>query len=569
MSQVAPNGTVRLLANVPLDPNHEDTLWFDSKQSQLNYFLGITPVAVMNSCTRVRDGVVAFNIGEDAIRNCNYMLFQNQNFSDRWFFAYIIHTEYRNNNLTYVYYKIDAMQSYGNEITLMDCFVERENTATDGMFEHLIDEGFRVSEYVKNDALGDIYTFGEMDVIVFSGSDYENQGTVQDPDYVPVTSDCMSWQGFLNGLSPRVFHVMDNQGYWDNSEIARMTEWIDHMTELQQGDAIIGAIMFPKDMIAYGSDAMHYPITPKTLMINRVSATSKLDGYTPKNKKLYNSPFCINVLGCSDGQLEVLQPEYLGDNAYVEILANVSMTPSIMAMVEDYRGKQDSWEHTISFDAFPQVAMSLDGYKAWVASGGLARLQLNTVTSATRDIVNIGMGAVKTASGQGLYSANAQFGTESGMEKGISMGKSGIGQIAEGTLSLAEDLGNYMITMDVAKTLPPNTKGHVNTSVLMAYAYLRFYTEQRTINADVAKSIDNYFTMFGYKVNTVKKPTLHNRSRFTYVKCRGAKVEGGAPSEIITEIEAILDRGCRFWADHEHIGDYDYATNTPLGNNAT
>lgn len=566
MSQVAPNGTVRLLANVPLDPNHEDTLWFDSKQSQLNYFLGITPVAVMNSCTRVRDGVVAFNIGEDAIRNCNYMLFQNQNFSDRWFFAYILRTEYRNNNLTYVYYKIDAMQTYGNDITLMDCFVERENTATDGMFEHLIDEGFRVSEYVKNDAVTEVHDFGIMDVIVFSGSDYENRGTVEDPDYVPVISACKSWQGFLNGLSPRVFHVMDNNGNWDDSEIDRMTEWINHMTELQQGNAIVGAIMFPKDMIAYGSDAMHYAITPKSLMINRVGVGDKLDGYTPKNKKLYNSPFCVNIFGCSDGQVEVLQPEYLGDNAYIEILANVSMTPSIMGIVEDYKGRQDNWEHTISFDAFPQVAMSLDGYKAWVASGGLARLNLNTATSVVKDTVNIVSGIANTVSGQDLFVTSNKGSAEE--LKGISQGWSGVTQAIGGVADLVSDVGNAMITMDVAKTLPPSLKGHSNTSILMAYLYLRFFTEQRTIKSDVAKSIDNYFTMFGYKVNTVKKPTLHNRSRFTYVKCRGAKVEGGAPSEIITEIEAILDRGCRFWADHEHIGDYDYATNAPLGNNA-
>ena len=77
MSQVAPNGQVRLLQNVPLDDKYEDTLWFDSPQSQANYFLNLTPVHTMYNATRIRDGVISVDVNEDVIRHCNYLMFQN------------------------------------------------------------------------------------------------------------------------------------------------------------------------------------------------------------------------------------------------------------------------------------------------------------------------------------------------------------------------------------------------------------------------------------------------------------------------------------------------------------
>lgn len=564
MSIVAPNGQVRLFKNVPLDDKFEDTLWFESKQAQTNYFLSLTPVHTMYNATRVRDGVIAVDVGEDSIRDCNYLMFQNMNFSDKWFYAFIKGTDYVNNNMTYVTYEIDPLHTYGFDITLLDCFIERESTKTDGMFEHLVDEGIKVSEFVRNDSVLGVYDFGVMDMIVFSGSDVVNVGT---DDEAVVTANTEPYQGFPMGVNHRIYHVMNDNGYWDNSEFNRLTQYLNVMVENQQTDSIIGAIMFPRDLISIGSDNVPYPIEPKELLIANFTTSSKLDNYKPKNNKLYNSPFCSIYFGTSDGQTITLQPEYLNSNSKIKIYANVSMTPSVMAMVENYKGKEKAWETAINYEAFPQCSFALDGYKAWVASGGLARLQLNTATSVAKDVINIGQGVTNIVGGQMEYSSASQFGTTALQDKGKSRGASGVGQALSGAIDLASDVGNAIITMDVAKTLPPSLKGSMNTSVLMNNSLLQVYTEQRTINKDVARSIDNYFTMYGYKVNIVKKPTLHNRSRFTYVKTKGCKVNGGAPTDMITKIENILNNGCRFWADHEHVGEYDYADNVPLGNN--
>ena len=95
MSVVAPNSTIRLLKDVPIDESYENTLYFASESAQRTYFLSLTPKHIMTQCTRVRDGVIRVDKLSDEILDCNYMMFQNTNFSNKWFYAFIDDVRYK------------------------------------------------------------------------------------------------------------------------------------------------------------------------------------------------------------------------------------------------------------------------------------------------------------------------------------------------------------------------------------------------------------------------------------------------------------------------------------------
>ena len=97
MSSVLPNGQVRFFQNVPIDENYENTLDFLTKEAQYTYFLGLTPIHRMIGATRVREGVIRVDTVSDTLLNANYMMFQNENFISKWFFAFITNVEYVNN----------------------------------------------------------------------------------------------------------------------------------------------------------------------------------------------------------------------------------------------------------------------------------------------------------------------------------------------------------------------------------------------------------------------------------------------------------------------------------------
>ena len=50
-----------------------------------------------------------------------------------------------------------------------------------------------------------------------------------------------------------------------------------------------------------------------------------------------------------------------------------------------------------------------------------------------------------------------------------------------------------------------------------------------TIKQEYARIIDNWFTMYGYKVNRLATPNIHKRSNWDYIKTIQVNLEGNIP----------------------------------------
>ena len=196
MSSIAPNGQIRFLTNIPIDSNYENSLDFQTELEQRTYFLSQTPVHTQIGATRVRDGVISVNKLSDELLSANYLMFQNLNFSTKWFYAFITDVEYINNNMSYVYYKIDDIQTWLFDVQLTECIVEREHTTTDGLFEHLVDEGIGTNEYVTVSSGSKTYSDYVAILYTSVGSGFNVSGT-----YAP----CQITNGNAKALTGYVF----------------------------------------------------------------------------------------------------------------------------------------------------------------------------------------------------------------------------------------------------------------------------------------------------------------------------------------------------------------------------
>ena len=79
-----------------------------------------------------------------------------------------------------------------------------------------------------------------------------------------------------------------------------------------------------------------------------------------------------------------------------------------------------------------------------------------------------------------------------------------------------------------------------------------------SIKQEFARSIDQYFSRFGYKVNTVKTPNLNSRQVFNYIKVGGMDelVSGNIPSTDLEEINSIFRKGTTIFHNYNNIGNY-------------
>lgn len=67
-----------------------------------------------------------------------------------------------------------------------------------------------------------------------------------------------------------------------------------------------------------------------------------------------------------------------------------------------------------------------------------------------------------------------------------------------------------------------------------------------------AKQIDDYFNMFGYRVNELKQPNLFNRTKWDYIKTSNMILNQNAPDDARRAIEQIFNNGIRLHHDEYH-----------------
>ena len=593
MSTIAPNGQIRLLSGVPLDNSYENTLYFDSKEAQATYFLSLTPVHTMVNCSRVRDGVIAVNKLADDILHCNYLMFQNQSFSNKWFYAFIEDVEYINNETTYIYYTIDEIQTWLYDgVTLTECLIERQHSTTDGIGDNIVGENIGASELVIGkqldpQSLCDVTSGGvtyDKLVALYTSSVYDTtDGTFQSAP-IGVTD------GIINGATVSVWDYNDD-GVGTTGVEKRITDLIN----ANQSESIIGGYVIPARLFTPHNSTKYFnnngsletdddgstQVTNIDFSIG--NGFVDIDGYSPKNKKLFTAPYNWIYLLSSDSQFMALQPQFLANRTSVRLKNYhcIVGAPESRLILQNYKGETESAENYFTYTNFPQFGFAIDGYKAWLAAGGEKRLDLqvsqvsrqqeliqNEVTTKRninrgRNVAEAGLGAYQMYSG--IQGGNART-TSRGLKHVVGAVNSEIDNETDAYYQLEKSkqviqFANENADLDraIAKTLPSSFHGAISNTSLLASKNLKIVAEQRCVNAQIAETIDNYFTMYGYAQNIVDTPILKARQRFTYIKTVGCKANGGAPTSSIIKIQAIFNSGIRFWVSASDVGNYSTA----------
>ena len=269
---ISPESKIIILSNIPLDTRYQNTIYFASAAAQSEYFQSKAKYTRNNyTYQRVNLGTIRVDIRAENLYDCNYLMFQNSAFGAKWFYAFITSVDYVNNETSDVHYEIDVMQTWFFDFAMNQCFVEREHTETDVIGEHIESEPVATGEYVFN-GYGMVLDLRSMVVaIAIVDVDGESQGTLYD--------------GLYGAAQIFVYDSTDTQSI--NAKINEYT---------QKYDSIIGMYMFPKQLIGGVIPDSHLINTSQSAMstvvlADAITGTESLDGYVPKNKKLYTYPY--------------------------------------------------------------------------------------------------------------------------------------------------------------------------------------------------------------------------------------------------------------------------------------
>ena len=149
----------------------------------------------------------------------------------------------------------------------------------------------------------------------------------------------------------------------------------------------------------------------------------------------------------------------------------------------------------------------------------------------------------------------------------------GVGSILVGSLMLATGVGgaigtgligggalgifNSMKTNYQKDLIPQQAKGSVNGGdVQYSAGCSTIQAYKMCVREEMIRSIDSYFSMFGYLVNRLGKPHLHARTYYDFIKTIDVNIEGDVPEKDLNEIKKMFNNGIRFWHNTQYYLDF-------------
>lgn len=111
-------------------------------------------------------------------------------------------------------------------------------------------------------------------------------------------------------------------------------------------------------------------------------------------------------------------------------------------------------------------------------------------------------------------------------------------------------VGNAVGTIgDVLKETHDTSElsGASGGSVLWSQQILDSFVQVRQVREEYARIIDNYFSMFGYKVCRLRVPNISARPSWNFVKCSAVTLTGAIPADAEELIMNVFKKGVTFW----------------------
>lgn len=548
---IAPNSIVALLHDVPIDQNQEHTLWFADVTTQTNYFYD-KAARILNQQYYVRQnrGVIKAEVTADQVYDCNYMMYKNTSFGNKWFYAFITSIEYTNNNTATITFQIDQLQTWFFEMVngLGECFVEREHALTDVPGDNIVAENLETGEYnISRDlTVGPLIP---MSVVIAATVELDIAGT----DFEDVSG--LAITGMYSGVKyySRPFNAVDA------ASIADINNFLLLATKKGKADSIVSVFMCPT-VLAVAAQAHEYESWKLPNGFTYYGRPTEIDGYTPHNNKLFTAPYCSILVKTPTNAAEFPWEYFTFPNAPTfEISGNCSTSPALMLMPMYYKtpdaigqAVNKNYTESVTLSGFPQCSYTIDTYKAWLAQNSASLIVNGALATA-----GLALGA-----GQAFIPVDNldMFGNYVNSELWFDPKKSGtlIGSLGA--------IGNILAQIYQHSILPPHALGSTDGNICLANRMMNFFFFTKIIRKDYAKIIDEFFDKFGYATHRVKVPNIHSRAIWTYTKTVDCIIHGAIPTEAITEIQNIFNRGVTFWANPAVVGQYSLAAyNTPLG----
>ena len=569
MAIITPNTDVILL-KVPLELDEINQLTFANATAQYNYFYNLPNKLVFDTkfTYQRKDNSIKVEATVDDLYDYNYVMYRNNNHSNKWFYAFITNMEYVSDKVTSLTLKTDVWQTWQFQLTFKPVLIDREHTNDDTVGANTLPEGLELGEMVANGTPTNFAGVGGTGMsdycTVVEVSQIENEGDSATLSYQWVGgggSETPRINNIDRGTTPLVLNfIPDTQ----NTPSA-ITRVYDHAG---LSDAIISIYMLPKSLIGTNyhqiqitatkgsvTKAFNGAVVPDTksgvydIATTTFTKPTSVNGYIPKNKKVLTWPFCYFNISNNSGTSMPYHYEDFNSTITFKTEGTFGISGSVKTIPQNYKNilsTDNALDYSVNAPKYPVCSWNTDSYTNW-----LTQNSVNMESQWKSTLIAGGIGIAATALTAGLAAPTL----------GMTAGMAALYGAGGAAIKAGGDLIGTAREQHLAKTqanmTPDQAKGNLSAGDFLWAKYRSPFTYlPMSIKAEYARCIDEYFSQFGYKCNRVKVPNITGRTNWNYVKTIGCYIKADIPQDDLQEIKNMFDRGVTFWHNPSTFMDY-------------
>lgn len=614
-----PQGIVHV-GKVPFDNTYAHTVlmnWATADTMAAAFIAKLGNTFDNNTYTYIRaNNSIRVNYNAELLYGCNYCVYQNANYSidsigtKKWYYAFITEVNYINESCTELVLEIDVIHTYWFDINLEQCFVEREHVASDEVGEHIIPEPempmeYEYMDFKPNNMQPAYIVFQTTAFPRYKNANYQSifrdNGAIG-AIAVPSKTTLNKYQNYITASQYVIYK------YADSNSITAMMKDLDWLNRVGAGDAIIDAFLIPSSCVEFASDIVdlqidtgvgEYVTVPDAYMLRDGAAVPHYDipitpptgfrNYQPKNNKMLIYPYSFLEFGDYSGRTQEYRYEFfqkdnsgnvhLTDKRVISGDCTGYITPKYYCNVIDDPDQHDLADYSykpFTYDYTNKISWKYGTFENWAAQN-----QLGNTISMVVGAIGIGGGLVAEIAGSNPANNVASIG-QSASNQATRMAVAGatnqnhLGgnrnlRAAAGVFNNSAigagimAIGSTLASIDRAKHRPNEARGNTAGNAKFQCDYSGFYYAKKRLRPEFAKIIDDFFTMYGYTVATIKVPEIFSRVGWNYVKCVNSDHYGNVPDAFLSIFNQIFNTGITFWHSW-NVGDYSVSNSivTPI-----
>lgn len=534
------NSKILLVKNIHIDRQYTNVLSYS--ETQMLELCQDNLVAQADNYSFLRPtGSIMAGFTYAQCLQANYIAFQNPDYSNKWFFAWIDDVIYKGDKNTEITFTVDAWSTWFDKWQKKTCFINRQHTNDDTIGLHTVPENLDVGEVVQESITEDLSYGNEFGYWIAVASNWKikdgSSGTeLLESDKGTQYSGITVYDNTVFGTQLFFFNITSITSFVDLVLLLLRTNADGHIEDVQNifilPNMAIEQSKLTQHTASVGGQSfnfyrMGYDLTPEKFNteINKITAFSD---YTPKNNKCFVYPYNYLFVSNNQGSNNIYKYEDFNTaNCVFENQFSIAIGGSGRIVPKNYKGMETNDDEALALGKYPTCAWSSDAFTNWLTQ--------NSVNMA----VSLGL------------TAGAIAGT-------IATGGATAPVLAGAVMSVAGNIGSTIGQFYQASLLPNINGGQANGDVIWACNRNMFSFRQMRVKTEYLKIIDDYFTRFGYAVKSLAMPNITGRTYWNYVEI-GASEEigyGEVPAKYMDTINNACRRGVTIWHNHANVGNY-------------